>query len=53
MAHSIVDYPLRTGAIAALAGVCLGLLALDPSATSRSSRRHSRERSHQHAHLEI
>ena len=29
--HSLVDYPLRTGAIAALFGLCLALLARDPS----------------------
>lgn len=29
--HSLVDYPLRTGAIAALFGLCLALLARDPA----------------------
>ena len=32
--HSLVDYPLRTGAIAALFGLCLALLARDPSGRS-------------------
>ena len=32
--HSLVDYPLRTGAIAALLGLCLALLARDPAGNS-------------------
>lgn len=32
--HSLVDYPLRTGAIAALFGLCLALLARDPAGRS-------------------
>ena len=32
--HSLVDYPLRTGAIAALFGLCLALLARDPAGGS-------------------
>ena len=32
--HSLVDYPLRTGAIATLFGLCLALLARDPAGRS-------------------
>ncbi|WP_404371421.1 O-antigen ligase family protein [Sphingomonas sp. MMS24-J45] len=32
--HSLADYPLRTGAIAAVFGLCLALLARDPAGRS-------------------
>jgi len=32
--HSLIDYPLRTGAIAGLFGLCLPLLARDPAGRS-------------------
>ena len=34
MLHSLVDYPLRTSAIATLFGLCLALLARDPAGRS-------------------
>ena len=40
IAHSFVDYPLRTAAISALFAVCLALMAQPrPSTRARSSRR--------------
>ncbi|HEV2866167.1 MAG TPA: O-antigen ligase family protein [Allosphingosinicella sp.] len=39
MAHSLVDYPLRTVAVSALFAVCCALMALGGAAPERSSKR--------------
>lgn len=36
--HSIVDYPLRTGAVAVFAGLCVGLMSASPKGEGRRRR---------------
>lgn len=38
LAHSVVDYPLRTAAIAAVFGMCLGLMVREPLRKSTGAR---------------
>ena len=40
LAHSLVDYPLRTAAIAAVFAMCLGLMAAPPSNRKSRAARH-------------
>ncbi len=40
LAHSLVDYPLRTAAIAAVFAMCLGLMAVPPSSRKSRAARH-------------
>ena len=42
LAHSIVDYPLRTAAIAAIFGACLGMMAQPPRQSRSDEARHIR-----------
>jgi O-antigen ligase len=51
LAHSLVDFPLRTPAIATLAGLCAGLM-IAPAAGEHRRRRSSRD-GMQHKHIEI
>ena len=53
IAHSVVDYPLRTGAVASLSAMCLALLSFDPASSAATSRRRRRERGLAHAHVEL
>jgi O-antigen ligase len=39
LAHSLVDYPLRTGAFAVLFGICAAMLIYQPSSSSRQKAR--------------
>jgi len=49
--HSIVDYPLRTGAMATIFGLCCGILAFPPrlDETGPDQRETAREPPHAHA----
>lgn len=50
LAHSLVDYPLRTAAISALFAMCLALMA-EPRPRVRARRQRSSERQSQARHL--
>lgn len=46
LAHSVVDFPLRTATISAILGMCIAFMSLDERQTATAEPRHSRRPRH-------